>query len=91
MAGTTAGDSVLRQHPAERLAAAQRSFEQAVARFIARPQLRCNLEHLKAAAAALHDKGLGNLEHCHGREPGSFGGRMAPQSEPEKGDCSAAM
>ena len=64
-----ASNGVLGQHPRDRLEAARITFEQVVARFVARPQLRCNLESLKAAAAILHDEGLAHIEHCHGREP----------------------
>ncbi|MFL5337483.1 MAG: hypothetical protein ACJ8H8_31000 [Geminicoccaceae bacterium] len=56
---------------------AEYAFEQAAARFVARPQLRCHLEQLTAAAIALHDEGLAELERRNGRRPGSFGGRMA--------------
>ena len=86
MVGATASNGALGQHPRDRLEAAQLTFEQAVARFVARPQLRCNLERLKVAAVTLHDEGLANLEHCLGREPGSFGGRMAGGTPETHGD-----
>ncbi len=79
-----ADNSVLGQHSVERLEAARRVFDQAAARFIGRPQLRCNLEQVKAAAAAMHDEGLADLERGHGRAPGSFGGRMVVEAELER-------
>ena len=56
---------------------ARRAFDEAVTRFIARPQLRCHLEQLTAAALDLHDAGVAALERRNGRPPGSFGGRLA--------------
>ena len=60
------------------LTIAQQAFASAVAAFFSRPQLRCNFERLAAAAVALHDAGLADLEHRYGRTDGSFGGRMLP-------------
>ena len=86
MVGAAACNGVLGQHPRDRLEAARLTFDQVVAQFVARPMLRCNLESVKAAAANLHDEGLADLEQCHGREPGSFGGRMAGAATESEND-----
>src|SRR4051812_43814788 len=67
-------------HPAESLTVAREVFARTVAEFIASPQRRCSFEGLAAAAVALHDAGLADLERRYGRRSGSFGGRMLPDA-----------
>ena len=62
------------------MGATRRAFDEAVTRFVLRPQLRCHLEQVTAAALALHDAGVAGLERSRGRQPGSFGGRLAGTS-----------
>ena len=72
------GSAIASGRRTDSLSVAQRAFASAVAAFVASPQRRCNFERLAAAAVALHDAGLADLEHRYGRADGSFGGRMLP-------------
>jgi hypothetical protein len=72
------GSAIASGRRMDSLRVAQKAFASSVAAFIARPQRRCNFERLAAAAVALHDAGLADLEHRYGQAGGSFGGRMLP-------------
>ena len=73
------GSAIASGRGTDSLSVAQSAFASAVAAFTAGPQRRCNFERLAAAAVALHDAGLADLEHRYGRADGSFGGRMLPK------------
>ena len=74
----TARVQALRRQARCSLQAARLAFDEAVTRFIERPQFRCYLERLSTAAVELHDEGVADLERRLGRQRGCFGGRLAP-------------
>lgn len=78
MGSAIAGGPNTCRQPADGLSTARQAFERVVAEFMARPQLRHNLERLASASLALHDAGLADLEDRYGRDRGSFGGRILP-------------